>query len=411
MRRVVPPRAFAAAVAAALALGLMAGCDQEPETPPEPPAQPPTEPRAALEPASFAALPGWAEDGQAEALGAFLRSCERLGRLPADKPMLADGPWAGRVGDWLPLCEAAASVPPTAGTARGFFEEGFRPWRLTDAGRDEGLFTGYYEPWLEGAEAPDERFRFPLYRRPPDMVSVDLGRFAPDLAGRKITGRVEDGRLVPYPERAEIVGGALKDRGLELVWVDDPIAAFFVQVQGSGQVRLPGGEALRVGYDGQNGQPYRAIGKDLVEMGALPKDGVSLQSIRDWLRANPDRADEVMNKNRSFVFFRPLPHLADAPGPPGAQEAPLTPGRSLAVDRRFVPLGAPLWLDVAAPHPEDPRPLRRLVVAQDTGGAIKGPVRGDLFWGAGPEAEFAAGHMQSRGRYYILLPRSLTPVS
>lgn len=166
-----------------------------------------------------------------------------------------------------------------------------------------------------------------------------------------------------------------------------------------------------MGYADQNGQPYRAIGKDLVELGALERGKVSLQAIRAWLAAHPDRAPEILDRNRSYVFFRSLPQLAQAPGPLGAQNVPLTPGRSLAVDRRFVPLGVPLWLDTTAPMPEGERPLRRLVIAQDTGGAIKGVVRGDVFWGAGAEAEHTAGHMQSRGRLYILLPRTLTPTS
>lgn len=404
--RLPRPRASPAAVLLTLVAAL-AACERAP--PPPPP-----EPAASLTPAAFADLDGWVADDHAAALAAFRRSCERLTAKPAGDAAGRET-WAGRVGDWLPACAAAAGTAPAG--ARGFFEAAFRPYALTDRGAAEGLFTGYYEPLLSGSKVPDARFSVPLHRRPPDLVSVDLGLFDPGLQGRKVAGRVDGGRLVPYPARAEIAGGALDGRGLELLWVDDPVAKFFLEIQGSGRVRLPDGGVLRVGYADQNGHPYRAIGKDLVEMGAIARDRVSLQAIRDWLRANPGRAPGIMARNRSYVFFRALPDQADAPGPPGAQGAPLTPGRSLAVDRRFVPLGAPLWLEAAAtPMAPDSaagvaRPLRRLVVAQDTGGAIKGPVRGDLFWGAGEEAEFAAGHMQSRGRYYILLPRSLAPTS
>jgi membrane-bound lytic murein transglycosylase A len=317
-------------------------------------------------------------------------------------------PWAGRIGDWQPACEAAKGA---ATTARTFLEQWFQPFRLTDRGRPDGLFTGYYEPLLDGSLTSDARFTVPLYKRPADLVSVDLGQFDPELQGRRIAGKVASGKLVPYAPRAEIVRGALAGQGLELLWVDDPVAAFFLEIQGSGQIRLTDGSTLRVGYADQNGQPYRAIGKDLVELGALERGKVSLQAIRAWLAAHPDRAPEILDRNRSYVFFRSLPQLAQAPGPLGAQNVPLTPGRSLAVDRRFVPLGVPLWLDTTAPMPDGERPLRRLVIAQDTGGAIRGVVRGDVFWGAGAEAEHTAGHMQSRGRLYILLPRTLTPTS
>jgi membrane-bound lytic murein transglycosylase A len=281
----------------------------------------------------------------------------------------------------------------------------------SDHGEREGLFTGYYEPLLMGSRQPDKRFHIPLHRRPDDLIQVDLGRFDSDLEGRRITGRVIDQRLLPYPTRAEIDAGALDGKSLEMLWVDDDVAKFFLQIQGSGQVQLPDGSRIRVGYADQNGQPYRAIGRDLLDMGALAKGTVSLQSIRAWLEQHPDQAQTVMEKNRSYVFFRELPDVPGAEGPPGAQGVPLTPGRSLAVDRRFLPLGVPIWLETSAPSPNGPKPLDRLVVAQDTGGAIRGPIRGDLFWGTGSDAEYGAVHMQSRGRYYLLVPRALAPAS
>jgi membrane-bound lytic murein transglycosylase A len=371
----------------------------------------PKEPVLELAPVSFGALPGWAEDDQGEALAAFRGSCGKLVRRSPETALGGAKGFAGAVADWLPACEAAERIPLTPGAARAFFEAEFALFQITDRGRPEGLFTGYYEPLLEGSRAPDARFRYPLLKRPEDLVSVDLGAFDPEFAGRRIAGRVEQGRLVPYAARAEIERGALTGRGLELLWVDDPVEKFFLEIQGSGQVRLADGGLVRVGYADQNGHPYRAIGKDLIEMGAIPKERMSMQAIRDWLLAHPGEAPAVMAKNRSYVFFRELPDLAAASGPLGAQGVPLLPGRSLAVHRKFLPLGAPLWLDATAPWPDGERPLRRLVVAQDTGGAIRGPVRGDLFWGAGPEAEHLAGHMQSPGRLFILLPRQLAPTS
>ena len=217
--------------------------------------------------------------------------------------------------------------------------------------------------------------------------------------------------FVHFADGVAIDRGALNGRGLELLWVDDAVDRFFLEIQGSGQVRLPDGGMVRVGYADQNGRPYRAIGKDLIEIGAVPREQMSMQAIRAWLEANPAEAPAMMARNPSVVFFSELKNLAAADGPLGAQGVPLTPGRSLAVDRKFLPLGAPVWLDTTAPAPGGERPLRRLVIAQDTGGAIRGPVRGDLFWGAGPEAERLAGHMKSPGRLYLLLPRSLSPTT
>lgn len=394
-------RLRAALVASALAALLLGACAE----------RKPPEPAVELRPLAFADLPGWGEDDDAAAaLEAFRRSCAVLGRRAADTAMGRE-PWAGKVGDWLPACAAAEGVAPGAEAARGFLESAFVPAALTDRGEATGLFTGYYEPLLAGSRTPDDRYNVPLHRRPPDLVSVDLGEFDETLGGRRIAGRVADGRLVPYPTRAEIDRGALAGHGLELFWVDDAVAKFFLQIQGSGQVELPDGQRLRIGYADQNGRAYRAIGRDLVEMGELSTEQVSLQSIRDWLRAHPDRAAELMERNPSYVFFRELGDAATTPGPLGAQGVALTAGRSIAVDRRFVPLGVPLWLDTTAPFPDGERPLRRLVVAQDTGGAIKGPVRGDVFWGTGEDAEHVAGHMKSRGRWFILLPRALAPSS
>ncbi len=360
------------------------------------------EERLVLEPASFEDLAGWEADDPSGALSAFRRSCKPL--LGQSKP--PEG-FPRTIGNWRPACEAAVRVPAGADAARAFFEAHFQPFSGSNDGDPEGLFTGYYEPLLLGSRERSDRYNVPLYIRPPDLVTVDLGAFREEFKGKTVAGRVEDGELIPFPDRRAIEEGALAKRDLELVWVDDPVDAFFLQIQGSGRVRLDdedGGGEMRLGYAAQNGHPYFAIGKDLVEREALRKEEVSMQSIRQWLEENPDLADDVMARNASYVFFQEL----EGDGPLGAQGVALTPGRSLAVDRKHWPLGVPIWLDASAPSSkagEPDRPLRRLLVAQDTGGAIRGPVRGDVFWGYGEEAAEIAGRMKHSGRVWVLLPR------
>jgi membrane-bound lytic murein transglycosylase A len=393
------------AIGAAAILMLSACAAPAPAPSPEP------TPELDLRATRFDELAGWSTDDPRGALAAFRISCARLDQGPADAPM---GPIEvlGRVGDWRPSCAAAGdpAVTASANAARAFFEAWFSPYLVTDRGDAEGLFTGYFEPLLFGSRHEGGPYTVPLYRPPDDLLRIDLGRFNPELAGYAISGRIADGQFVPYHTRADIDGGALAGRDLELLWVDDPIDKFFLQIQGSGQVRLDDGELIRVGYAAQNGQPYRAIGRDLIEIGALERDEVSLQTIRAWLEAHPDMAQAIMDRNRSYVFFRENRELGPDDGPVGAQGVPLTAGRSLAVDRRFIPLGVPLWLDTTAPYPEGEGPLRRVMIAQDTGGAIKGVVRGDVFWGAGARAEAIAGRMKNPGHLVLLLPRSLVPV-
>lgn len=411
--------ALAACVVAVASLGLaLWAFSQLQESPtaiavqgpvPAAPAVPP-EDRLVLAPSSFAELADWPADDLSQALPALLGSCigspkegsgEGLGTILAAHPDV-----------WRDLCRQAAMLPAgDAAAMRRFLEANFSPWRVTNHGEPDGLFTGYYEPELQGARRKKPPFVHPVYLAPHDQLVVDLGDFKRDLAGRKITGMMRGGTFRPYWDRAEIERGALAGRGLEMLWVDDPVALFFLQIQGSGRVVLADGTIVRIGYAGQNGHDYTAIGKVLVERGELTRDEVSLQSIRHWLRAHPDQADEVMRANRSYVFFRVLPGA-----PVGAAGVELTPGRSLAVDTRFLPFGLPLWLESTVPAlPETGRseevPLRRLVVPQDRGGAIKGPVRGDLFWGAGAEAEAIAGRMKQPGRLWLLWPKALPPPS
>ncbi|MEE8534645.1 MAG: murein transglycosylase A [Kiloniellales bacterium] len=376
-----------------VALFLTAGCERPP---PEPLPDALTLTRVA-----FNDLPGWREDAVAEALPALRRSCGRLLRAPDER---AVGPeaLAGTVADWRPACAALDGLPDGDDAAlRTSLEAHFEPFLAANNDENEGLFTGYYEAELRGALVPGDGYDVPLYRRPPDLVTAKLGRFRADLAGLSVVGRVEDGALVPYPDRVEIEDGALAGQGLELLWVDDPVDAFFLQVQGSGRVLLPDGSTLRVGFAASNGRTFYAIGRALIEDDKIPRDQVSMQSIRDWLRANPETARAYMRRNPRYIFFRTI----EGDGPVGAQGVALTAGRSLAIDPHHLALGLPVWLDTTLPGGGGP--LRRLMVAQDTGGAIKGPVRGDFYWGSGEPALARAGGMKERGVYYILLPKSV----
>ncbi len=345
-----------------------------------------------LTPVDFTDLAGWGQDdGMDAAAAAFARGCGRLAQRHGAKH-----------GGWAAPCRALAAAPPSdADAARRYFERWFRPHAVADGGAGpEGLFTGYYEASLRGALRPDARYRIPLFARPEDLVTADLGRFDPALRGKRITGRISGGALAPYPTRAAIEGGALGRRARPLVWVDDPVDAFFLHIQGSGRVTLEDGSVMRVGFAATNGRSYTAIGRVLVARGALKLAAVTMRSIRKWLAAHPERATAVMAENARYVFFRRL----DGPGPVGTLGVPLTAGRSLAVDRAAIPLGAPVWLettDALAPAGK----LRRLMVAQDTGAAIKGVVRGDVYFGAGRLAARRAGAMNRPGRYFILLPR------
>jgi membrane-bound lytic murein transglycosylase A len=373
-------------------LAALAGCT----TPPD---------RLILRPTSFSQLTGWQDDRAAEALAAFRQSCAVIeNQSPTadfDRHRIA-----GRYGDWQTLCrEAAAVAPGDDAAARAFFERGFIPVAAANNRREEGLFTGYFEPTLRGSRRRQAPYTVPIHGRPSDLVSVDLGAFRDNLRGQRLAGRVVDGNLRPFADRAAIEDGALAGQGLEILWVDDPVDAFLLHVQGSGRVELDDGARIRIGYAAQNGHPYVAIGRVLADQGVLPLDAVTWPAIRDWLDRNPTEAGKLLRANPSYIFFRELP--GDAPL--GAQQAPLTPGRSLAVDRTFLPLGIPIWLDATHPRLDGPGdlPLRRLMIAQDTGGAIRGPVRGDVFWGAGPEAAIIAGRMKHPGRYWLLLPRSI----
>ena len=388
----------AALALCALLLAVLSGC----VTPPRP------ADKLTLTPVTFADLPGWSDDRLSQAIPALLRSCAVVAKRPADAAISATLPEAGHAGDWQSLCADAARLPPRDDVAaRTFFQQRFRLFRAANNAEPKGLFTGYYEIELNGSRTKSARFPVPIYGLPKDLVTADLSEFDSSLSGKTIIGRVVGAKFHPYPDRAAIEAEGLGANAPVIAWVDDAVDAFFLHIQGSGLIKMANCETMRVGYAAKNGQPYRALGRVLVERGGLNKDDVSMQSIRAWLAANPRDAQTVMAANPSYVFFRELKGPS-RDGPDGAQGVTLTAGRSLAVDRRFVPLGIPVW--VAAQNPDAPpgapdTRTQRLVVAQDTGGAITGPVRGDVFWGTGHDAAERAGRMREFGNYYFLLPR------
>lgn len=337
-------------------------------------------------------LPGWSKDSHAEAWPALLNSCKAL----ADKP------------HWQTICSKVSAIPePDNSQARAFFEQMFVAHSV--GGKNpghQGLITGYYEPLLHGSETPSQRYRYPLYQRPDSLLIVDLGDRFPQLKSQRLRGRLVGNRVIPYFTRADIENDHGLLEGNELLWLDSQTDLFFLHIQGSGRVRLDDGRMVGVGYSDQNGQPYRAIGKILVERGELAMEDVTLFSIKNWLRENPDQAGEIMNANPSYVFFVLRDKAGD--GPVGSMNVPLTAERSIAIDPELVSLGVPVWL--ASHYPGEPEnAMQKLVFAQDTGGAIKGNLRADFFWGHGREAEQAAGTMKSPGQLWVLLPRTMVP--
>lgn len=350
------------------AVGLLSACTSGTISQPEP--------RVAMAPISYNEIAGWAEDRHAEALVAFRRSCPRLS-AGADMKIATDGgEKTVTAGEWKRICNAAVAVRTGDNrAARSFFEANFRPLVVQAPGK----FTGYFEPETRGSKAPSRLFTVPVYRRPPDLSDK------------------------PFYTRAEIEQGVLKGKGLEIVYVQDPVALFEIQVQGSGRVTLAEGGAMTLGFDGSNNRPYTAIGAVLVEMGVMKKEEATWPAIRDWLKRNPQQARDVMRRNERYIFFRDTKTSA----PIGAEGVPLTAQRSMAVDPSLTPYGTPIWIDTRRPslrRGAQPDVYRRLMIAQDTGAAIKGPARGDVFFGAGAQAAEWAGRMNSDGRAIVLIP-------
>jgi membrane-bound lytic murein transglycosylase A len=365
---------------------ILAGCELAPSR----------KPSAALttyEPGRWSDLPGWGTDNLQEAWRAFLESCRAL-RFRAE---------------WATPCGSAQTVTADSGASvRAFFESHFDPYKLVRrSGRlreDTGLVTGYFEPLLHGSRSPSAQFIAPLYAPPPDLLTVDLASLYPELKGKRVRGRLEGNKVVPYYSRAELLADAAL-RGNEIVWIDNSFDAMMLEVQGSGRVQLPDGEVIRLQYADQNGQPYRSIGRYLVQIGALTLEQATVPGIRSWLSAHPERLQEVLNTNPSVVFFSAAPLGDPNLGPKGAQGIALTTGRSIAVDPAWIPLGTPVFL--ATTLPDSSLPLQRLVIAQDTGGAIGGAPRADYFCGSGPEAADLAGKLRQQGNMWILWPRGV----
>jgi membrane-bound lytic murein transglycosylase A len=352
--------------------------------------------------ASFAALPGWAQDDHAEAFAVFRRSCAALLSRPPH-PLAAPG--------LREACVAAINEPDGLGraAARRFFERRFRPFEIRPR-TGNGLLTGYYEPEFEGRRAPDARFRFPLLGRPDDLVPLmSPAERPPHLPAELVAARrTAEGGLEPYPDRGAIEDGALAGRGLELLWLADPFEVFIAQVQGSVRIRLDDGAVVRVGYAARNGYPYTSIGRALIERGHLPAHQAGLGPMRALFAREPELARDIMRLNRSYVFFRLIEDLAPELGPIGAQGVPLTPHRSIAVDRTVHAYGTPFYVVSHGAAP-DGGALRRLAIAQDTGTAIVGPARVDWFAGSGRTAERQAGRLRNPLRLFILRPREPTP--
>ena len=368
------------------------GCPVCPTLPPPlPPSKPAEKP---LQSATWADLPGWADDDLPAAFTTFRDSCRTL-----EKRELWQATCAATRG-----VDAATLQNPAA--LRGWFETTFRPWAMTNPdGSRSGLITGYYEPVLQGSRKPSRQYPYPVFGPPDDLITVDLGDLYPELKHLRLRGRLQGKKLVPYYDRADWRTQESKRSPKALVWVADEIDLFFMEIQGSGQIALDDGERIRMGYADQNGHPYRSIGRWLIDQGELNSDQASMQGIKDWAAAHPQRLNELLGQNPSLVFFRVLPVTGS--GPPGALGLPLTPQRSLAVDPRQIPLGAPIWLSTTQPNSE--QTLTRLMLAQDTGGAIRGPVRADFYWGSGPEAGALAGRMRQKGRLWVLLPAAYQP--
>jgi membrane-bound lytic murein transglycosylase A len=348
----------------------------------------------------FAQIEGWDGDNHAAALAAFRKSCTEI--LADGRAFGREVRYGGKRADWLAVCESAAQ----AKSARQFFEEKFTALKVADPVRPEGLFTGYYEPEAEGSRTPGNGYDVPVYRKPDDLVSFDAA--TEKRLGLKY-GRMLNGKPAGYLTRREIEEGALQGRGLEIVWLKSWVDAFFIHVQGSGRIRFEDGSSMRLAYGAKSGQPYTAIGGVLVERGVLTRESMSMQSLRKWMKDNPGEARQLMWENKSFVFFREVEVDDPALGAPGAQQVPLTPLRSLAIDRSLWVFGTPIWLDAKVPSGPGGamRDFRHLMVAQDTGTAIKGHVRGDVYWGWGEQAASVAGQMKSPGAMIVLLPKKL----
>jgi membrane-bound lytic murein transglycosylase A len=366
-------------------------------------------PNAQYEPVEWTNLDGWAGDDHATAFATFLDSCRALeGKRRPTQEMMEITAALKEV-----CVRAQAALPLDENGARKFFEDNFRPVQLSKLGETEGFLTGYYEPIIDGSRVPTGEFTAPLYRRPPNLVASGwrkLGDSFPSK-GVKVGRRVGRRKIAPYYTRGEIESGALDGWHLEICWLHSPIDVLFAQIQGSARIRLEDGSILRVNYDSYNGWSYTPVGRVLIDRGLMTKDEVSMQRIRDWMEANPDQAKAIEQENKSYVFFT-ITNLSNEDEAVGGEGVPLVPGRSIAIDRALHVYGTPFFIQADLPIANDKAAtkFRRLVVAQDTGSAIVGTARADIYFGAGDEAARIAGRIKNPGRFVMLLPRTLDPV-
>jgi membrane-bound lytic murein transglycosylase A len=372
-------------------------------------------PDTELEPMTFSQLEGWGAEDHGAALAAFRKSCTAViavasgrraerSRRPTRSLRPIDGPLRE-------ICERAADLrgPVGALRARRFFETEFRPVRIAKLGEREGFITGYYEPEVEGRRTRGDGFDVPIYRQPKDLVAVKRANVAGFPNRGKVRRRIGK-KLIPYHDRATIEDGVLKGRDLEICWLKDPIDAFFIHIQGSARVRLEDGRLLRINYAAHNGHPYLAVGRVLAERGVVPREEMTMDKIRTYFAEEPEEGREIMRMNRSFIFFREV-ELGPEAEPAGAQGVPLIPGRSIAVDKAIHAYGTPFWIEAELPLDNEfaLAPFRRLMLAQDTGSAIVGPARADIYFGAGVDAGTVAGRLRHPGRFYMLVPRAIDP--
>lgn len=361
-------------------------------------------PDVEIEPLAWSRLEGWAGDDHRAAFAAFRTSCALV--VKPKSPQIKTA--LGR--ELKSLCRRALRLSPRDNdAARAFFEANFRPLRISKLGEREGFLTGYYEPIAEGSRTPNGEYTVPMHRRPSDLVALRASRKTEEFPNKGPVGRkAGTGKLVDYFDRAAIEDGALAGRRLEICYLKDPIEAFFIHIQGSARIRLQEGGVLRINYDGHNGHRYTPVGRILIERNIVPKDEMSMERIRQWMLANPEEGRELRRQNRSYIFFR-VARLLDHEEPVGAQGAPLTPGRSIAIDKALHAYGTPFWIEANLPIASEERAMafRRLMIAQDTGSAIVGPARADLYFGAGEEAGRVAGRIRHPGRFVMLAPRRI----
>jgi membrane-bound lytic murein transglycosylase A len=360
-------------------------------------------------PVAWADIAGWSEDDHLQAYKAFRLSCRPISAQrdpPADAKALGTS--------LRDPCRAAKAADISDGArARAFFESHFLPLRISRLGEDDGFVTGYYEPVIDGSRTRTEVYTVPVYRRPSNLFVRGFKQDAPGLPNKgQVFRKIGRRKLVPYYDRAEIEDGAIAGRGLEICWLKNQTDLLFAQIQGSARVRLEDGSTVRINYDAHNGQPYTAVGRILIERGIIPKEQMSMQKIREWMEQNPDGAGELRRQNGSYVFFREVP-LSDKDEAVGAQGVPLTPGRSIAVDKALHVYGTPFFIEGVLPidSAQSKTPFRRLMIAQDTGSAIVGPARADLYFGAGAEAGSVSGRLRHTMRFVILVPKSLDPAA